>query len=103
MSNEEPRSDFVLEDPPNQPKFDWEVIAEKARANPGQWGKVFDNERISLVEAIRQGSIAALRPADGYEIATRNNKRVTGEDGKERRTCTLYLRYVKPKRVRKVK
>lgn len=85
------------EDPPARRKrYDWEAIARQVQAKPMQWAKVFEGGRTSQVNAIRQGSVAAVHPDLGFEVRTTNNVRVP-----ERR-CDLYLRYnpdkVKPLR-----
>lgn len=78
--------------PPKRSTYDWEGIAEQLRAEPGEWFKVFERGRISVVNAIRNDSIAAL-PRSEFEVQTRNNIREDPEfDGA--RTCSLYLRYI---------
>lgn len=74
--------------------YDWEAVATVLRANPNQWLKVFDDGPLSVVNAIRQEQVTALRPRQagnfaGFDVRTRNN-RVT-DDG---RVCSLYLRWV---------
>ncbi len=81
-------------DPPpaRTPAYPWESIAALLRKNPGRWREVFKDDRTSLTIALRAGSIAALKPEDGFELRTSNNRIV---DGKRR--CTLHMRYVPSK------
>lgn len=51
---------------------------------------MFDDDRLSLAQAIRQGSIAALKPTLGFEVRTTNTTR--GGRGHPR-MCTMYLRF----------
>lgn len=51
-----------------------------------KWGKVFEFDRTSIVNAIRQGSVRVLHPSLGFEVRTTNNQRMP-------RRCSLYLRY----------
>lgn len=67
--------------------YDWSKIAKKCKANPGEWLLIFTEDKTSYVTAIRINGIKALRPGDGFEVRTRNNKRGTP------RTCELWLRY----------
>lgn len=100
MTTKKPRSKVVIEDPPDLPdrgRYDWAGISEEIKQNPGKWHKVFDFDSTSLTTMIRNGDVASLRPADGWEMRTANNKRLI-EDGREVRKCSLYLRWVKPKR-----
>jgi hypothetical protein len=82
-------SGVVWESPPlmSRNRFDWDVIANALRSEPMEWGKVFEEDRTSVVNAIRQGAVKALRPDLGFEVRTRNNVR------EPVRTCTLYMRY----------
>lgn len=91
----EPRSSVTWEQPPppRSKRYDWTAIADQLRARPGEWAKVFDNDRTSLATAIRIKGIAALHPDKGFEVRTTNNVRLRDERGKELRLCTLYLRY----------
>lgn len=88
------------EDPPEKVRYDWEAIAKQLRARPGEWAKVFEQDRATLVNAIRLGGITAIKPDKGFEWKTRNNKREVppseGEPGRPR-MCDLYLRYVPSK------
>lgn len=81
---------IVREDPPERTRYDWAAIAAQLRMEPGQWYKVFEDGPASTANAVRQGSIAAVKPEDGYETMTRNNTRAP------RRTCTLYMRWMPP-------
>ena len=91
------KTEVVWEDPPQRrsPPYDWSAIAEQLEANPGEWAKIFEEDRTSLATAIRIGGIKVLDPSNGFEVRTRNNTR--GEP----RTCTLYLRYSPEKDQRK--
>lgn len=79
--------------PPTGHGYDWAVIARQLQSRPNEWLKVFDDGPLSIVNAIRQAQIAALRPAfrpgeqDGVQVRTRNNK--PGPP----RTATMYLRW----------
>jgi hypothetical protein len=86
---DDPVTEVVWESPPSSSKnrFDWDVIAKSLREAPMVWGKVFDQDRTSVVNALRQGSIKALHPSLGFELRTRNNVR------EPIRLCTLYMRY----------
>lgn len=86
---EEPRSTVEWETPPptGKNRYNWVVIADQLRAQPLEWGKVFDRDKISVVNAIRQGSVKPLRPDLGFEVRTANNTRAPG------RMCSLYIRY----------
>lgn len=77
-------------DPPPRPqRYDWETIAIRLRRKPEKWYKVFEQDRASLAVALRQGSITAMRPTEGFEFRTSNSTRDT-----KPRTCTLHARYV---------
>ncbi len=86
----EKKSEVTWESPPpvGQGRYDWAVIAEKLRTQPGEWAKIFDTDKTSIVNAIRQGNVKAIRPEDGFQIRTANNVR------RPVRTCTLYMRYL---------
>jgi hypothetical protein len=73
------------------PAYDWEAIARKCRRQPGRWRKVFEQDRFSLAVAIRQGSIAALRPESGFEVRTANTTSWRTGDGP--RMCSMWVRY----------
>ena len=79
--------EFGQPPPKRTSRYDWEKIAEKLRANPGEWARIFENDLTSLATAIRIYGIKALRPDRGFEVRTSNNKRGTP------RTCDLWLRY----------
>jgi len=85
----EPVSDVTWEEPEElRTRYDWPVIAEKLRANPNEWAKVFEDDKTSLVNAIRQGAIRVLDPTLGFQVRTRKNVR------QPERRCALYMRYV---------
>ena len=87
----EPVSDVTWETPPSvRVRYDWRAIAEHLRQRPGQWAKIFDDDKTSLVNALRQGSIKVLDPDLGFQCRTRNNTRYPT------RRCTLYMRWVPP-------
>lgn len=73
--------------PPKRQSYDWGKIANDLRARPMEWALIFKNDRTSLVNALRQGSITALHADLGFEIRTANNTR------EPIRVCDLYLRY----------
>lgn len=90
-------SDVQWETPPRRKtRYDWPVIADKLRAEPMVWAKIFEQDRTSVVNAIRQGSVSAVHPDLGFEIRTTHNVR------EPVRRCDLYLRFnpdkVKPLR-----
>jgi len=79
--------------PPRKPRYDWPKIATKLQARPMEWAKVFEGGRTSQVNAIRQGSVAAVHPDLGFELRTTDNVR------EPVRTCTLWMRF-NPDKVR---
>lgn len=84
-----PVSDVVWEAPVElRVRYDWQALAGKMRSKPGEWAKIFDDDRTSLVNAIRQGKVAALHPDLGFQVLTRKNVRTPI------RKCALYMRYV---------
>ena len=95
MSDEKPVSKVVWEPPPQRTRYDWPKIAEQLTKRPREWAKIFDYDRVSIVNAIRQGAVVALLPEHGYEVRTRNNVRSPV------RMCSLYLRYIPEKDRRK--
>lgn len=84
------RSQVEWEEPPpaRVKRYDWGEIAEQLRARPGEWAKVFENDKTSLVTAIRLNNIKPLRSTKGFETRTTDNTRTSP------RYCTLYMRYV---------
>ena len=77
------------EQPPEKGiRYDWAAIAEQLKAQPLTWAKIFDEDRASVVGAIRQGNIKPVRPTLGFQTRTTNNVR------EPVRLCTLYMRYV---------
>lgn len=86
---DDPVRDVTFSDPPNRPiQYDWAEIAKKLKRRPGKWALIFERDRTSVVNAIRQGNIAAVRPDHGFEVRTANNV------ARPHRVCSLYLRYV---------
>lgn len=73
--------------PPAKARFDWDAISQQLRAHPMQWAMVFEHGKVSVANAVRQGSINAVHPDYGFEVRTSDN--VRGEV----RTCTLWLRF----------
>lgn len=91
MAEAERKIDVVWEEPPATPtraRYDWGWVADQLRSRPRVWAKVFDDDRTSLVNAIRQGKVPDLDPAKGFQVRTRNNVRYPV------RRCTLYMRYI---------
>lgn len=80
-------SDISWEVPPVWPKYDWPVIASQLRSKPGEWAKIFEDGRTSVVNAIRQGKVMDLHPDLGFEVKTTRNTRGAP------RTCSLYMRF----------
>lgn len=91
--DEQAVSTFDFADPPSRRTYDWPAIAARLRGSPMAWGLVFEQDRSSVVNAIRQGSIRVLAPRRGFELMTRHNKIVAVGEGKQTRVCDLYLRY----------
>lgn len=81
------RSDVEWKEPAPRPtQYNWEAIAAQLREKPGEWALVFERDRTTVVNAIRQGNVAAVRPADGFEVRTRNNTI-------HPRQCSLFMRW----------
>jgi hypothetical protein len=53
--------------------------------------KIFEGGRTSVANGIRNGNVRQLRPSEGFEVTTRNNKQATDTEPK---VCDMYLRYV---------
>lgn len=91
MAEQEPVRTVTWEEPPDpQRRYDWSAIADELKSRPGEWAKVFNNDRASIVTALRQGAIRVLDPELGFESRTRNNVR------EPERRCSLYMRWVDP-------
>jgi len=91
-AEKEPISAVVWESPPEiRTRYDWKKIAAQLQRRPHEWAKIFERDRVSIVNAVRQGSVTDLLPQHGFEVRTRNNK--SDPD----RVCSLYLRYVPEK------
>lgn len=90
-------SQVKWESPPERKTYNWDRIAKRLQAKPGEWALIYHRGPTSIANAIRQNNIKAVRPVDGFEVTTSNNVRGVGQN----RTCSLYLRYVPPKRKRK--
>lgn len=78
---------LVWEEPPFAPAYDWLSIAKQAREKPMVWARVFEQDRVSVVNAIRQGSVGDVHPDLGFETKTANNRRYAP------RLCDLWIRY----------
>lgn len=82
-------------DPPGRTRYDWDIIAEQLENKPMVWGLVFQEDRTSVANAVRQGAVARVKPIYGFETRTANN--VPGPP----RTCSFWLRYNPERDVRK--
>ena len=81
-------SEIAWADPPRRKtRYDWPVIADKLRGEPMAWARVFEQDRTSVVNAIRQGAVAAVHPELGFEVRTTHNVR------EPVRRCDLYMRF----------
>lgn len=69
------------------PRIHWDEVAERLRANPGQWGVIHDVSR-SVGTQIKKGRVAALRPPEDWETMTRRDPALSQARG------TLYVRYI---------
>jgi hypothetical protein len=74
--------------PGNRGSFDWNEIAQRLRAKPGEWLLIFENGPRGTANGVRQGHVLVFQEP-GFEVTTRNNNVEAG-------TCTLYMRYVPP-------
>lgn len=90
MSDNVIRSVDFGKQPPDRERYDWDAIALQLRQHPGEWALVFEHGKTSIANALRQGSITAIDPSNGFEIRTANNTRAPD------RTCTLWLRWNPP-------
>lgn len=90
-----PRMKFGEPPTPRGPAYDWAYIAKRLKRRPGEWALVFEKDRVSLVNAIKAGSISALREEDGFITRTENNKRL------KPRICDLWMCYDPDKDQRK--
>lgn len=79
-----------------QPRYDWEAIGKRLRRKPGEWGRIFEQDKASIATAIRAGNVAPMRPSKGFEVRTSNN-----DHSASPRTCSLWLRYVPEKDIEK--
>lgn len=73
--------------PPASVKYDWNSIAEQLRKRPMDYALIFRQGPVAVVNALRQGNIAALHPDLGFEVRTANNQREAP------RLCDLWVRY----------
>lgn len=87
MKQEKVSTFEVAAPPKGKTRYDWEALADQRRAKPMEWVRVFEHDRASLANMIRQGRVPALHEDLGFETVTTNNTR-----GKPR-MCTLYVRY----------
>lgn len=74
--------------PAGKVKYDWGKIAVRLRTKPGEWALVFQQDRLSVANAIRSGRVKDIRPEDGFEVRTANTITTVRP-----RVCSLYLRY----------
>lgn len=91
------------EPPPRRAQsYDWSAIAKQLKDNPNEWGRVFTNDRYSLVAAVSTEKIAVFQTTgEGhFETRTENNHNVE-EGGVTRRHCDLWMRFVPVKSVKK--
>lgn len=73
--------------PHGRSAYDWEAIAAQLRRRPMKWGRIFVEDKASIPNAVRQGSVAAVHPNLGFEVTTKNNVRTPT------RTCSMFMRY----------
>jgi hypothetical protein len=61
--------------PPARPrKYDWDVITETLRGNPGEWLLIDEEATVSLATAITRKKMVALRSDTWeYKVKTVNN------------------------------
>lgn len=78
------------EPPPLPERHDWVAVAKRLRKNPGVWHLVVEGCKASTINAVRQGSIAALRDP-GFEVRQDNTQLATESEPKK---ADLYLRFV---------
>jgi hypothetical protein len=78
---------------PRHGKYDWAAWAEFARKHSPKWVPVFEHDKLSLVNQIRNGDVRALRKEKGFEVTTRHNQKVN-VNGRVRPYCAMWLRYV---------
>jgi hypothetical protein len=67
--------------------FDWWAIAERLRANAGEWGVISDVSR-SMPHQIKIGNVAALRPPTDWEVTARKDPALAVG------RTDVYLRYI---------
>jgi hypothetical protein len=93
-------SDVAWAEPKGKVMYDWAAIAKKLRKRPGEWARIFTDDRTSLVAAFNSNTFAnkGLSPEE-FEVRTENNKRgrkATDDEPGIPRTCDMFLRYVGP-------
>lgn len=71
-------------------KYNWEEIAARCKAQPGEWLLVYEQDRRSIAVAVRQQSVTTMAADKGFESTTRNNK-----GDAEPPLCDLWVRYVR--------
>lgn len=74
--------------PPGRLRYDWPKITAQLRKKPGEWALIYERDKTSIANALRQGAVDGVTPADGFETMTRNNVRYPV------RVCSLFMRYV---------
>lgn len=66
-------------------RYDWAALAKQLRADPGEWYKIFEGDKTSIVTSLRADHMKDI-PMSDFEVQTANNRRDAP------RTCDLYLR-----------
>ena len=85
--------DLHFVDPPMLSSYDWQAVSKKLRDNPGRWAQLGDHPiPMSVINAVRQGSVTALRPTDGFKV--RSRAITTDDEGV--RVANLFLKYDDP-------
>jgi hypothetical protein len=67
---------------------EWEAIAQELRSRPGQWAIVARGRSAETATRIKNGTLAAFRPAGTFEART------TGRKNASDQRCDIYARYV---------
>lgn len=83
-------SQVTWQEPPPRPvRYDWTAIAALLQRKPGQWALIYERDRVSVANAVRQGDVAAVHPDLGFEVRTANTVQGVGPA----KTCSLYMRW----------
>jgi hypothetical protein len=80
--------EYIWDSPPPKTAFDWDQIAQDLRGKPMEWVQFKDRVKVSVVNALRQGSVPILHPDLGFQVEQRNTVKVPRPP-----TCNLWLRY----------